>query len=409
LLRVTETHYFLGFDPKLITFTIRGVKFSLGLYIPIIGLSKIYVVVNGEKQRMKYPWQFHDHAIAKRLVATLGGAACLFIAGILVFIGNAYFTEESMITKEEINKHGIYPSDWAKELGFQRGDKIIAVNGKDYQDFSDLVNPSLLLSSESYYTILRDSGEIKIGIKGIPDRFLKDNQFIFYLLVPFEVSEVVPNSPAEKAGIKPGDKITKVNEQPVIKYDEMSKAVMADEDGNATLEVERKGNDSVEVLTIDIIVNNEKRWKNYPIKGWVLGIRPRELIDYSFKKNSFGQAIQKGTYAAFANLSSNIRACVKLINGMLRPRESLSGPIGVVHYSEKSFWSLTGFYSMWYACWNLLPLPLAAFWEIIPLVYEGVTRKRYPFLAFRRSVNLSWLVILGFIVWTFIRDMIKLF
>ena len=39
------------------------------------------------------------------------------------------------MTKDETNKHGIY-SDLAlgEELGFQTGDKIVKVNGQDYDN-----------------------------------------------------------------------------------------------------------------------------------------------------------------------------------------------------------------------------------------------------------------------------------
>jgi hypothetical protein len=60
-LNVTETEYFLGYKPGLVKFRIRNTRFHLGFYIPIVGLSPIYTLVNGEK-RMKYPWPNSEHA-----------------------------------------------------------------------------------------------------------------------------------------------------------------------------------------------------------------------------------------------------------------------------------------------------------------------------------------------------------
>lgn len=53
-LKVTEANYFLGFDPCLFSFHVRGTKFSVGLYIPIVGFAKVYTIVNGVADLITY-------------------------------------------------------------------------------------------------------------------------------------------------------------------------------------------------------------------------------------------------------------------------------------------------------------------------------------------------------------------
>lgn len=393
LSKISERHYFLGYGSKLFTFQVRDVKFSIGIYIPIPILSRIYVVINGVKQPMRYPWQFFHHGIAGRFIATLGGAFALMVAGWLILVANYYFIEESVITKEEINKHGIYPSDWAIESGFQRGDRILAVNGKDYEDYRDLVDPSLF-DSESYYTVNRNGKELQLSINDLPHSSLKNGEWFFSLDVPFEIAEVFPGSGAYNAGIKPGDRITSVNEQPVLNFTEMTNAFWEDTDGTVALMIERKSDEGLKTFSADIPLDDNKR----------IGVRPKELINYSQKKNSLTDALQKGTHLVFKTITVNSKAFIKIMGGS----QSLGGPVNISDVYRTNFWWITAMYAVFYAFWNLLPLPLSAFWEMVALAYEGVTRKKYPYKAFKTSQTLCWVLTGLFFLWIFVSDIMRL-
>jgi len=113
---------------------------------------------------MKYPWEFSQHSLGKRLLATYGGALALLLAGVIISIGNYYTLVDSFISKAEVDRLGIYPSAAALEDGFMPGDRITAINGKDYQKFDDLFRPPLVLAPEVKYTVLRDGQEIQITV-----------------------------------------------------------------------------------------------------------------------------------------------------------------------------------------------------------------------------------------------------
>ena len=53
-----------------------------------------------------------------------------------------------------------------KKLGCARGDKLVNDNGKDFSDFQDLSKPDVLVSNQSYYTVLRDGQEVRIDVPG---------------------------------------------------------------------------------------------------------------------------------------------------------------------------------------------------------------------------------------------------
>lgn len=105
--------------------------------------------MDDKKERMVYPWEFAERSLVKRLVCTLSGVLSILLTSIIISIIYMYTRDERIITKEEANKHGIYPSEEAKKYGFELGDKIQLINGKDFDNFYDVYTPNNLLSPNS--------------------------------------------------------------------------------------------------------------------------------------------------------------------------------------------------------------------------------------------------------------------
>jgi len=399
LTRVGGRHYFLGFYPKLFSFHVKEISFDIGIYIPLVGLARIYSVVDGKRQRTFYPWEFDRRSIGRRLLATLGGALALALSGVIIFIVIAYVREEYIISKEEINKHGIYPSPWAEELGFQHGDKIIDVNGNDYTDFRALIDPDVLLSEGNYYTVLRNEEQIRIDIHSNVENFGREDQPFLSLLAPFEVYEIIPHSPAIDAGLIKGDRIKKVNGQPIIKVADMQREFEKDEDGQVVVEIERRIGANIETSLVTVTLDAEKK----------IGIYIRELIDYQVYKNSLGQAVVKGSRLAIRTATTSVAALARLSQGSSVPSKVAGGPMRISQIHSQQFSPILGANAIWFALWNLLPLPKSALWEIIALTYEGVMQKRYSFSAFRKLQNFGWILFATFIVWNLINDIVELF
>jgi regulator of sigma E protease len=396
---VAETHYFLGYGKKFIKFTIRQTTFHFGVYIPIVMLSPVYTVTKDGK-RMKYPWEFFERGLLRRFVATLGGAFGLLVSAVVIFTILTYVVPDYIITKEEVNKHGIEPSEWAMQSGFVPGDKIMAVNGEDYESFQDLMTPELITAPEVSYTVLRDEKEVEIKLKGLAESLTRRSDPFIYPRIPAEVLNVVPNSPADQAGVKPGDRITSVNGKRVTYTKEVASAIKERiNDEKVLLTIERKTNNSTQTLTLEI----------YPDHQNVIGVQWNPSIQYTEKRNSLLQSMWMGPARTFTTIKTNAIAFGRIISGALVPKENLSGPIGIMDRSAMPFWTITSLYALLYAFYNLLPLPRSAFWELTALGYEAVTKRKYPYKVFKRSLIFSWIVFGGIYLGMFAIDLMKLF
>lgn len=392
---VSNGHYFLGYGSRpLFHFRVRGILFSVGVFIPFFGLAKIYKVEGNLKKRADYSWEFFDKPLLARLVVTYSGVLSLLLVGIFSFIFTTYTRSDTFISKEEVDKYGIYPSPLAEHHGFQKGDRILTINGKVYQRFDDLLEPENY--HESTFTILRNGEEISLEFKKVDFKKLRNRMFI-EIWAPFEIDSVLADSPAEKINLVRGDRIVGVNGQEIIKLSEMTKAFDDDNDREVTLEIQHL-NDSTS-FTKKVTLNEQNR----------LGVLSNELIQFTEREYSLAEAIVIGTQRAFINIIYEARAIIGITAGKVK-----GGPIRISQAFGNTnvwqyFWQFTGTWAMWLVLWNFLPYPKSSLWEGIALVYERITRKKYPLSFFKTSLKVAWIIIgAQFLVSLFI-DLAKLF
>ena len=82
----------------------------------------------------------------------LGGIIVNVIAGIIAFVILTYNQGETYIPSQYSKEYGVVANEIAQEVGFQTGDKVLLVNGADYERFSDITSGETLLNSEGYWT-----------------------------------------------------------------------------------------------------------------------------------------------------------------------------------------------------------------------------------------------------------------
>lgn len=398
LLGVHNKHYFLGFGKGFFEFRIKGVVFTIGIFVPIFGLARIYKIEEQFKKRPNYAWEFFERPLFRRLLTTYAGVFSLFLSSLIIFITIAYFVNDRYIGKEEINKYGIYPSPLAELHGLQLGDRILKVNGNDFERYDDLLDPVIFETPGNSYTILRKEEELIVDIKSLESPVLIHEPF-FQILFPFQIDSVAPNSPAAEIDLQKGDRIVKVNERKIYKLRDMQKEFRDDVDELAMLEVQRIKNGDTITFVKEVRLDTQKR----------IGVFTRELIHYSTKSNSLGEALVKGVKNTFSNLVAQIKSLFMVVI----PQRIKGGPIGVSsafgNFSWLRFWYVTATWSTGFIIWNFLPYPKSALWESVSLAYEGISKKKYPDSFFRKTLSLGWFIFFAQILWVLINDIAKLF
>lgn len=401
----------IGFPPKLISFKKGETEYALsaiplGGYVKISGMIDESLDTDTMKQEPQ-PWEFRSKPAWQRLIVMLGGIFVNVVVGIIIFIGVTYTFGETYFLKDFINENGGFQvGPVGESIGLKTGDKIVKINGQDFEYLQDIIKPETLLADNAYYTIERDGKLIDINIP--PDFIQKFNKregvgtFVSFRVAPV-IAEVSKETLADRMGLQAGDKIVEVNGQPVAYIDEVNAAVKTTGD-SIQLGVLRAG----QLITFKESFKDQKS----------IGFRAdtKMLEEKLEKQMSYGffESIPLGTERAFTTLVVQVKAFGKVISGVLSPRESLSGPIGIMQaygtvWDWERFWSLTGVLSLVLAFMNLLPIPALDGGHVMFLSYEMIARRKPSDKFLETAQKIGMVFLLTLMVLIFANDIIKLF
>ncbi|MGV3560024.1 RIP metalloprotease RseP [Larkinella arboricola] len=404
--------YFIGFPPKIWSIKRGETEYGLGA-IPLGGFVKITGMIDESldtktMQQEPQPWEFRSKPAWQRLIVMLGGIIINIITGIVIFVILTYKNGETYLAARDA-EYGIVAYDLAKGIGLKTGDKIVKINGKDFNDFSDIRSSEVFLGSDSYYTVERKGpdGKIQQIDIDIPNDFLdklsdKKNAGQFLEAAqPFRVGELVPGMPAEKSGLKKGDIITAVNGQPTRFYHEFQAIVKANVNKPITLTVNRPG--ASQPVTLKTTVTE---------KGQI-GFGAETLLKKTHIDYTFGQALVKGTEQAFGVFYDTIKGFGKIFQGNVSASNALSGPIGIAQnlfggiWEWNRFWFVTGLLSMSLAFFNVLPIPALDGGHSTILLYEIVSGRKPSDRFLEGAQRVGMVILLGLMAFAIFNDVFK--
>lgn len=398
----------IGFPPKIFGFQYGETEYSFGA-IPLGGFVKITGMIDESMDteamaQDPQPWEFRSKPAWQRLIVMMGGIIVNVITGIIIFISMTYYNGESYLTKNDLNEHGIEAYKLGEEIGFKTGDKVLKLNGEDFEQFGDLVSSEVILGDDTYYTVQRGEEIVEISIpKGFLDKFTDkkkyDGQFIGPRQ-PFEVGMVQSGTPADKGGLQEGDQFLTVNDTSVAYFTNFRSLLQSNKGDTIKAVVKRNG--STKELTLAVQEDG------------TVGFRPIWLLNFSHRDYSFGESVNKGTAQAFQVIWVNVKAFGKIFSGEVSASKSISGPIGIAQmfggtWDWTKFWSLTGLLSMVLAFMNFLPIPALDGGHVVFLTYEMVSGQKPSDKFLENAQKVGMFLLLGIMGFAIFNDVFKFF
>ncbi|KAA0990827.1 RIP metalloprotease RseP [Dyadobacter aurulentus] len=397
--------YFIGFPPKIFSIQRGETEYGIGA-IPLGGFVKISGMIDesmdtATMNQEPQPWEFRSKPAWQRLIVMLGGIIVNVIVGIFIFIVIAYKEGDQFLSINEVNKYGIVAGDLAQEIGLKTGDKIVKVNGKPFTNFSEVVSSEVFLGSNSSYTVNRDGKEVLIEI---PNNFIEklsdpqEKGNFIRAQEPFKIGEVVPDSPAENAGLKTGDKVISVNATPIRFFHQMQEELAKLKGKQAQIVVQRGAEQKQ--LNLDVAEDG------------TIGFYRTPLLNYTAVEYTLGEAIKVGTNDAFAIVFDNIKGFGKIFRGEVSASKALSGPIGIARmfggvWDWSRFWYLTGLLSMVLAFMNALPIPALDGGHAVILTYEIVSGRKPSDAFLENAQKVGMVLLLGLMAFAIFNDVWK--
>ncbi|EER22824.1 MULTISPECIES: RIP metalloprotease RseP [spotted fever group] len=196
--------------------------------------------------------------------------------------------------------------------------------------------------------------------------------------IPPIIGDVVASSPAERADLREGDKIVKVNDKSVKDFGDVQKEILINGFSPSTLTIERKNEEFiVNIMPQEIIISppEEKKVK----KTLRIGIIAKnEPIHTKI-------GILGGFWEAINTTIDMSALTLKAISQMIvgkRSFDEIGGPVAIAKESGKSIAGGGQMYLLFIAMLsvnlgllNLLPIPVLDGGHLVIILYEAITDK----------------------------------
>lgn len=375
LFKVRVEKFYLFFDPWFSLFKYKKGDTEYGIgWLPLGGYVKISGMIDEsfDKEQLKQepqPWEFRVKPAWQRLLIMLGGVIVNFLLALIIFSAVLYaWGDDYLPTKNA--KYGIAVDSLAYNVGLRSGDKILSVDGKEIENFSEIV-PSMLLNSSKTIEVQRDTQKLSFKIPESTLNALIQKQSFFTIRFPFIISDFAKDSEAKKAGFLIGDKMLAINGEEAMFVDQFKTILSKHKKDSVTVSLLR-ANDT---LKIKVLV---------PESG-LIGIAAKlELNDFFETKHvdySFFEAIPAGIAKGFASLTKYVKQFKYIFNSEAKGYEQVGGFMAMGSYFPGTwdwqfFWNFTAFLSIVLAFMNVLPIPALDGGHVMFLLYEMITGRK---------------------------------
>jgi len=192
-----------------------------------------------------------------------------------------------------------------------------------------------------------------------------------------EIGAVTKDSPAEKAGLKPGDKVVAVNGQPVTEWEEMSKLIKKSGGKSIQITIER-GKELIQVSVVPEI-SKVKNIFGEEIERPLIGVTAAQKV--VVKKVNPVFALYYGVEQTWTLTKLFVLTVIKMIERVV-PAKTLGGPIFIAQLAGQqarqgimNLIYFIGLISVNLAILNLLPVPVLDGGHLAFFAFEAITGK----------------------------------
>jgi regulator of sigma E protease len=343
-------------------------------WLPLGGYVKIAGMIDEsmDKEQMAgppEPWEFRSKPTWQRLIIMLGGVTVNIIVGFVIYSSILYFYGRNIVTNNDL-VNGFSVEKSFKEFGFNDGDRILKVNGEDFENVMD-INKFLFLRNVESIEVEHNNGQTETI--AVPED-IGMTMFKKGVMRPFQpirlpmIDTIVPDFPAAKAGLLKGDKVVSINNKPIDYWHEFTTEV-----GNsATIESE-------------IVISRDGRLdtlKVTPTEEGTIGVSnfAKELIGKSTKLSyGLGESIASGTNFGIEKLTDYAKQFKYVFT---KEGATQVGGFGAIanlfpgQWDWLSFWETTALISIILAFMNILPIPALDGGHVMFLMYEMISGRK---------------------------------
>jgi regulator of sigma E protease len=374
LFKMRVETFSVGFGPRLFgrrfgTTDYRVSLIPLGGYVKLGGDESNAAVEGAGESDIPANERFDLRPRWQKFLVMVAGPTMNILTALTVFWAGAMISGVPAAPTSPVIRY-TKPGGVAEAAGLRAGDRITSFNGKENPSW-DRIRGDVSLSPEQPLPMVVERNGQKVPLTIRPTKFVEEGESIGdvdfrldYGELPVFVTEVIPGSPAEAAGLKANDRVIAVNGDPVRDEFDVRAFIQSHPNEPVRLTVERNGQRQ------ELTANANAEGKIGFAPASILPqqrVGPIAALQHSVNRNL---EILRMTGAAFA----------QIFRGQRSARESLSGPIGIARASSSAanklgwagVFTMLGFLSLNLGVVNLLPIPVLDGGAIFLLWIEAI-------------------------------------
>lgn len=312
----------------------------------------------------------------------------------------------------------------ADKLGFKTGDQIIQVNSEKVTRWTDLAKylnskqnlsivverinlenldekkrPQITLQIESE-TLIKSPSMQALGFEN-PDQYL---------------IQIVKESPAAKADLRPLDKILKINDREITNWEQVQEAIKS-YDGKQALDVAllRDGAEIHKKITPE--VTSQMTMQGQEDKRYTIGIMP--FINYAdpettvVKPDSVFQSLSKGFTRTWEITTMTVVSFVRLFQGQVS-HKNIGGMLSIgkaakdsYEHGLQSFLMTMGILSVSLFILNLLPIPVLDGGHMVFYTIEVIKGSPLSLKKMQMAQQVGFILLMGLMMLAMFNDVTK--
>ena len=336
--------------------------------IPLGGYVKMVDTREGEVAQADLPYAFDKQHPAKRIAIVAAGPLTNLALAVLLYGLSFSFG----VTEIRPYVGTVEPDTIAARAGFQSGDRIQSVNSTPVEDWG---------SAQTEIALNLEAGKVAVAVQtasgaqtvrtidaaGTEEagKIAKNQGYIG--LMPFKITTVIggveKGSPADKAGLKTGDKLTAADGKPITSWQEWANLTRQSPGRKIALTYERDGRARTADIRPDTVERSDKT-----LIGRV-GLLPQsdKAWDRQIRRNyrpSVVRAFRMGWEKTVSHSWTTVKFFGKLISGNASASH-ISGPLTIADIAGQSaelglqsYLEFLALVSISLGVLNLLPVPV---------------------------------------------------
>jgi regulator of sigma E protease len=328
-----------------------------------------------------------------------------------MFVYFGFINEVPAVQVKTTTIEWVTPGSTAAQAGFQTGDVIRRFDGYDDPDWEKVYEGVKLNAGQTVPVAVARGGQAVNFSFAVPASAKNDDFDLSdagllpeYLAGPISVVEVVPDAPAEKAGLRAGDAIVAVDGHPFHTVTTLLAYMAAGKGRPLTLDVQRDGK------TVQLVATPAK----LDGSSYKLGF---SNVPPPYRKSPLPaqQALGKATSFCGDNSFLIVEVLQRIFTRKISVSQ-LSGPVGIARMAgdaaETKGWYpkfvLASEISLNLGILNLLPFPILDGGLILLLMIESALRHDISMNVKERIYQAAFVVLVAFFAFIIFNDVTKL-